>query len=133
MACAGRAMPSPFSKRMLQQVELALRGDCQCAVTLDELRLEASASGLTGVEIDAALAQRSFDVRTSALVSLACAIKSANAAALESARQQAATLGWSDKEIAEFGRIAKGMIDAPTPSPFTAASRREDPHVAAKP
>ncbi len=133
MACAGRAMPSPFSKRMLQQVELALRSDCQCAITLDELRIEASAAGLTGVEIDAALAQRSFDVRTSALVSLACAIKSANAAALESARQQAATLGWSDEEIAEFARIARGMIDAPTPSPSAAASRREDRHAAAKP
>jgi ribosomal protein L12E/L44/L45/RPP1/RPP2 len=117
---------------MLQQVELALRSDCQCVVTLDELRLEASASGLTGVEIDAALAQRSFDVRTSALVSLACAIKSANAAALESARQQAAALGWSEKEIAECARIAKGMIEGPTPRPLAAPSRREDRHVAAK-
>ena len=125
-------MPSPFSKRMLQQVELALRSDCQCAITLDELRLEASASGLTGVEIDAALAQRSFDVRTSALVSLACAIKSANAAALESARQQAADLGWSAKEIASFARIAKGMIDAPTPRSSAAFSNREDRNVAAK-
>ena len=117
---------------MLQQVELALRSDCQCVVTLDELRLEASASGLTGVEIDAALAQRSFDVRTSALVSLACAIKSANAAALESARQQAYTLGWSDEEIAQFARIAKGMIDTPTPRPSAAFSNREDRNVAAK-
>ena len=45
MACAGRAC-QPFSKRMLQQVELALRSDCQCAITLDELRIEASAAGL---------------------------------------------------------------------------------------
>ena len=32
--------------------------------------------------------------------------------------------GFSDEEIAEFARIARGMIDAPTPSPSAAASRR---------
>ncbi|MEP5064296.1 hypothetical protein [Nisaea sp.] len=125
-------MPSPFSERMLQQVELALRSDCRCAITLDEMRSEASAAGLTGVEIEAALAQRSFDVRTSALVSLACAIKSDNAAALENARQQATALGWSDREIASFARIAKGMIDAPTPRPFSSPSNGKDGHDAAK-
>ena len=125
-------MPSPFSERMLRQVELALRSDCRCAITLDEMRSEASAAGLTGVEIEAALAQRSFDVRTSALVSLACAIKSDNAAALENARQQATALGWSDREIASFARIAKGMIDAPTPRPFSSPSNGKDGHDAAK-
>lgn len=117
---------------MLQQVELALRSDCRCAITLDELRLEASAAGLTGVEIEAALAQRSFDVRTSALVSLACAIKSANAAALENAQQQALALRWSDKEIALFTRIAEGMVDGLTRRPFSSPSNREDGYVAAK-
>lgn len=117
---------------MLQQVELALRSDCRCAITLDEMRSEASAAGLTGVEIEAALAQRSFDVRTSALVSLACAIKSDNAAAIENARQQATALGWSDREIASFARIAKGMIDAPTPRPFSSPSNGKDGHDAAK-
>lgn len=117
---------------MLQQVELALRSDCRCAITLDEMRSEASAAGLTGVEIEAALAQRSFDVRTSALVSLACAIKSDNAATLENARQQATALGWSDREIASFARIAKGMIDAPTLRPSAVASNRENRNFAAQ-
>ena len=125
-------MPSPFSERMLQQVELALRSDCRCAITLDEMRSEASAAGLTGVEIEAALAQRSFDVRTSALVSLACAIKSANAAALENAKQQALALGWSGEEIALFARIAEGMIDGSTPRPFSSPSNGKDGHDAAK-
>ena len=125
-------MPSPFSERMLQQVELALRSDCRCAITLDEMRSEASAAGLTGVEIEAALAQRSFDVRTSALVSLACAIKSDNAAALKNARQQATALGWSDREIASFARIAKGMIDAPTLRPSAVASNWENRNFAAQ-
>ena len=91
-----------------------------------------SAAGLTGVEIEAALAQRSFDVRTSALVSLACAIKSDNAAAIENARQQATALGWSDREIASFARIAKGMIDAPTLRPSAVASNRENRNFAAQ-
>lgn len=103
-------MPSLFSRRVLRQVELALLSDCGCAVTLGEIRDEASAAGLTGVEIEAALAQRSFDVRTSALVALACAIKSAQGPKLETARQQAAALAWSADEIAAFERIAKAMI-----------------------
>lgn len=103
-------MPSPFSKRVLRQVELALLSDCDCAITLGEIRNEASAAGLTGVEIEAALAQRSFDVRTSALVALACAIKSAQGTMLETARQRAAALAWSADEIAAFERIAESMI-----------------------
>lgn len=92
-------MVEPLHARVAAQLKLALLCDCGCHETLNRLEHEARRSGLTGAEIDAALAGRSFEARTAAAVTFACALKSGDAGQLERARLRAVQFGISDLEL----------------------------------
>lgn len=92
-------MPEKFQARVRSQLKLALLGDCGCLRTLTKVEKEAKLAGLTGAEIDAALAGRSFEARTAAALSYACAVKSGQPALLERTRTRALQFGVSDDEL----------------------------------
>lgn len=92
--------PDRFSRRVLAQLRLAVLADCGCERTLAALDLGARQAGLTGAEIDAALAGRSFEAQTAAALVFACAIKSGDQAQIALARERAARVGTSDADLA---------------------------------
>jgi hypothetical protein len=105
-------MPETLHARVTAQLKLALLGDCGCHKTLAKLEREARQSGLTGAEIDAAIIGRSFEARTAAAVSFACALKAGKGEALAQARTRALQLGINDAELREIAEGAKRILAA---------------------
>lgn len=103
-------MASPRTDRVRSQLELALLSDCGCKRTLEQVRLDAREAGLCGAEIVAALGNRSFDIRTAAIIDVACALKSGEEARLERARRVAAELGWTHEDIAGFEALSREIV-----------------------
>jgi hypothetical protein len=93
----------PPSERILSQLRLALLSDCGCKGTLAKAEDDARGAGLTGAEIDAALAERSFDVRTSAILAFGCALKQGELTACTEAEKHALSCGLDPDEL-EFVR-----------------------------
>jgi hypothetical protein len=92
--------------RIMAKLRLALLGDCGCLRTLGELSAEARSHGLTGAEIDIALAGRSFEARSDAAIAYACAIKSGEPDTLEAAHARALRLGLSASDLAMVAEAA---------------------------
>ena len=103
-------MADTFADRVRSQLKLALLGDCGCERTLADLDREARTIGLTGAEIDAALAGRSFEARTAAAISFACAIKAGDRSRMEAAHARAMRLGVSCSELAEVADEAARIL-----------------------
>ncbi|WP_430424081.1 hypothetical protein [Phenylobacterium sp.] len=100
---AGDATPRTwFRTRLEAQLRLALLGDTAGPATLAQLMNQAQRAGLSGAEIDAALAGRSFEVRTSSL--LAYALKQGDPVETDLKRQRGARLGVT---ASAFDRIAQ--------------------------
>ncbi|WP_417612490.1 hypothetical protein [Parasphingorhabdus sp.] len=95
-------MADPGYERILSQLKLALLNDCGCEDTLSKAEEDARDAGLSGADIDAALGERSFDVRTAAVLTLGCAIKKGDAAARYSARERALDVGLTAEELDFF-------------------------------
>lgn len=109
-------MASTPADRVVSQLELALLNDCGCDRTLDAARATASEAGLSGAEIEAALGKRSFDIRTSAIVALACAMKAGDAKRLKAARIEARQLGWTTQEIGRFEGLSRAILARQLPA-----------------
>lgn len=103
-------MPDEFRSRMRAQLKLALLSDCGCLGTLGALEKEARSSGMTGAEIDAALGGRSFEARTAAAISFACAIKMDQAEMLEHHRARANRFGITDAELEAIARETRQIL-----------------------
>ncbi|ASK88832.1 hypothetical protein [Sphingorhabdus sp. SMR4y] len=95
-------MAEPEYERILSQLKLALLSDCACKDVLSDAEKEARDAGLSGADIDAALGERSFDVRTAAILDLGCAIRNDDSAALDSAMRRALALGLTAEELDFF-------------------------------
>jgi hypothetical protein len=96
--------------RTTAQLKLALLGDCGCAQTLGGLARDARRRGLTGAEIDTALAGRSFEARSDAAIAYACAIKSGDGKALAAAHARALRIGLTQREIDAVARTARRIL-----------------------
>lgn len=94
-----------LGERMNVQLRLALLGDAACEGSLATLESEARSAGLSGAEIDAALAGRSFEVRTAALLAFAGAFRGGDQADVERKRRACARLGLPSGVL---DRIAQG-------------------------
>lgn len=92
------------------QVTLAVFSGCGCDDTMAAANQEARLAGLTGAEIDQALAGGSFSARESAAVGLACAMKSGNAEAIATAKAHAETFGLCPMEIEQVEDLARGLL-----------------------
>lgn len=88
-----------FSRRVLAQLRLALLADCGCEQTLSALDLGARQAGLTGAEIDAAIAGKSFEARTDAALAFACAIRLDDQERIAVARERALRFGVSEGDL----------------------------------
>lgn len=93
---------TPFSRRVLAQLRLALLADCGCDETLAKLDDNARMAGLTGAEIDAALDGKSFEARTAAALAFACAVKTGDHAYVALLRKRAVLLGITDNDLRLF-------------------------------
>lgn len=93
-----------FRTRLEAQLRLALLGDTACMATLADLMNQAQCVGLSGAEIEAALAGRSFEVRTSVLLAYARALKQGDPVEADLKRQHGARLGVT---ASAFDRIAQ--------------------------
>lgn len=125
-------MAERLRQRIQAHLELALLADCGCAETLATLDRQARKAGFTGAEIDAALEGRSFETRTAAAVTFACALKSGEQERVAQARGRAHRLGITDGELqaiaVESARILAGwagMSDPRGSSPDRSAFGRE--------
>lgn len=85
-------MSTELNPRLAFQVRLALSQD-----TVEALIADASRAGLTGDEIDAARAGRSFDIQAEAAIALALKLKAG--ACTIAARRQAEHVGLRDGEV----------------------------------
>lgn len=85
--------------RILSQLRLALLNDCGCEDRLSKAEDDAREAGLTGAEIDAALVERSFDVRTSAILAFGCALKQGDLSACAKAEKHALSCGLTRDEL----------------------------------
>jgi hypothetical protein len=92
------------------QVTLAIFSGCGCDETMAAADSDARLAGLTGAEIDQALAGRSFSARESAAVSLACAMKSENADEIAAARTRAETFGLCPIEIEQVEDLVRDLL-----------------------
>ncbi len=92
-------MAEPSNERILSQLRLALLSDCGCEDTLSKAEDEARLAGLSGAEVDAALVERSFDVRTSAVLALGCALKNGDLSACAKAEKHALACGLTGDEL----------------------------------
>ena len=99
--------PDQLPSRLTFQLKLALASDCGCQETLGNLELEAKSAGLTGAEIDAALAGRSFEARTAAIIAFVCALKAENQERIDGARTTAVMLGITSAELSAIAVEAK--------------------------
>lgn len=93
-----------FRARLEAQLRLALLGDTACMITLAQLMNQAQRAGLSGAEIDAARAGRSFEVRASILLAYARALKQGDPIEADRKRQRGARLGVT---AMAFERIAQ--------------------------
>lgn len=99
-------MAKPSNDRILSQLRLALLSDCGCEDTLSKAEKDARNAGLSGAEIDAALVERSFDVRTSAVLAYGCALKCGDRSACAMAEKQALACGLTRGELDHFKAFA---------------------------
>ena len=88
------------------QVELALDAECACESTRDQQDARARKLGLVGVEVDAARARTSFDVRTAVAVDLACALVSEDHKRIRAAEQQALAVGFNPDELKQLRKLS---------------------------
>jgi hypothetical protein len=93
-------------ERILSQLRLALLNDCGCEDRLSKAEDDARDAGLTGAEIDAALVERSFDVRTSAILAFGCALKQGDLSACAKAEKHALSCGLTRDEL----QFVKGFV-----------------------
>ena len=93
-------------ERILSQLRLALLNDCGCDDTLSKAEDDARKAGLTGAEMDAAMAERSFDVRTSAILAFGCALKKGDLSACTKAEKHALSCGLTRDEL----QFVKGFV-----------------------
>lgn len=107
-------MPDGFHARVQAQLKLALLSDCGCLETLAGIEDEARSSGLTGAEIAAALCGRSFEARTAAALTFACAVKTGEADVLEQTRMRALRFGVTDEELNAVAEEAKQILASMT-------------------
>lgn len=91
-------MSTNLPPRLALQVRLALSQE-----TIETLAADASRAGLTGDEIDAARAGRSFDIQAEAAIALALRLK-AGACTL-AARRQAEHVGLRDGELSAIAAL----------------------------
>jgi hypothetical protein len=96
--------------RLRAQLNLALLGDRDCARTTARLEREARSAGLTGAEIDAAIAGRSFEATSVAAISFARALQSGDAEKIGETRCRALEVGLSDRELSAVVRHAKRIV-----------------------
>jgi len=88
-----------LSSSLDAQLALALLARCVCCETRDKLEQEARSAGLTGAEIDAAWAGRSFDVKCSAAIGFALAVRSFSEIAIATSRTRALRMGLTREEL----------------------------------
>ncbi|MAY20642.1 MAG: hypothetical protein CL955_08495 [Erythrobacteraceae bacterium] len=105
-------MADPEYERILSQLRLAMLNDCACEETLSHAQESARVAGLSAAEIDAALGERSFDVRTSAVLALGCALKNGDLPAYAKAEKYALACGLTHEELAYFMSMARQFVDA---------------------
>lgn len=98
-----------MDKRVRCQIELALLNNCNDDETMQRARNSARDAGLSSAEIDAALAQRSFDIRTHAAIRLACAIQHGDPTSLFFARKRARAIGITAQTIADIEQLVHAM------------------------
>ena len=103
-------MSSDLSSRLRMQVTLAIFSGCGCDETMAAADNDARLAGLTGAEIDQALAGSSFSARESAAVSLACAMKSGNRSDVAAARARAETFGLCPVEIQQVEDLVRALL-----------------------
>lgn len=92
-------MSEALSERVMSQLRLAVLSDCNCHITVADAAKDARTAGLSGAEIDAALTQRSFDIRTSAVLDYGCALKRGDLSLCAKAHQHALHCGLSAEEL----------------------------------
>lgn len=109
-------MVDPEYERILSQLRLAMLNDCGCEDTLLNAQDSARGAGLSSAEIDAALGERSFDVRTSAVLALGCALKKGDLSAYAKAEIHALARGLTAEELAYFMTMARRFVSAETNS-----------------
>ena len=97
-------------ERTLSQLRLALLNDCGCEDTLSKAEDDARNAGLTGAEIDAALIERSFDVRTSAVLAFGCALKHGDPSALAKAEEHALSCGLTGDELDFYRSFVRQIV-----------------------
>ena len=107
--------PDQLPSRLTFQLKLALTSDCGCQETLSNLQQDAKSAGLTGAEIDAALAGRSFEARTAAIIAFVCALKAENQERIDATRTTAVMLGITSAELSAIADEAK-QLSAVMPS-----------------
>ena len=103
-------MAEPSKERILSQLRLALLSDCGCEDTLSKAEEDARGAGLSGAEIDAALVERSFDVRTSAVLAFGCALKSGDLSACARAENHALACGLTRDELDFFKTFVRQIV-----------------------
>lgn len=91
-------MSTELNPRLALQVRLALSQD-----TVETLAADASRAGLTGDEIDAARAGRSFDIQAEAAIALALTLKAG--ACTIAARRRAEHVGLRDGEVSAIAAL----------------------------
>jgi hypothetical protein len=104
------AVVEPLNARILSQLRLALLSDCGCEDRLSKAEEEARTAGLSGAEIDAALAERSFDVRTSAVLAFGCALKNGDSSAVARAKTHALACGLSESDLVFVESFVRQLV-----------------------
>lgn len=95
-----------LSNRLLLQIEIALDRECTCNRTLSSQEKRAYSIGLTGAEIDAARAQRSFDVQTAAAIDFACAVASCDQTRIFFASAKALAVGFEQDQLEQIAAFS---------------------------
>lgn len=90
---------SSLSPSLNAQLALALLARCACCETREKLEHDARHAGLTGAEIDAAWMGRSFDVKCSAAIDFALAVRSFSEIAIANSRSKALRMGLTLEEL----------------------------------
>lgn len=96
--------------RMRMQIELAITAGCDCVRTLADQEVRAHKLGLNGVEIDAARAGSSFDVRTSAAVDYACCVAADENEVVSASATKARAVGLTANDLSAIQTIVKKAI-----------------------
>ncbi len=103
-ANSGAAAEPWLGERMDVQLRLALLDDASGGASLVALVDEARRAGLSGAEIDAAMAGRSFEVRTAALLAFARALRAGDQPDVERMRQACLRLGFPSLTLDQVAR-----------------------------